>query len=140
MKRSHKQSSAKRDLIGFGLITISFLLISVIIFLTSDLIGETSVGKSTGIIPASCTGESLDLGELCDGLNVGTETCSIYNYTEGQVGCCKDCRGFNLSSCMNQMHSCIDYDNGTEYFIASSIFILYSKKDFFVLFCKVFLS
>lgn len=117
MKKSHRRNSVKQDFVGFGLITIAMFLISAIIFFAYGLIGETNVGKSTA--PFTC-GDNLTVGgELCDGTDILSKTCSDFGYSHGVVSCCKDCLGFNVSACSNQTHSCADYDNGTEYFVAS---------------------
>ncbi|TDP75956.1 hypothetical protein [Bradymonas sediminis] len=49
--------------------------------------------------PETCGNGQLDEGEVCDGEQLGGETCESQGATGGQLGCKSTCLGFELTQC-----------------------------------------
>lgn len=49
--------------------------------------------------PSTCNGGSRDPGELCDGNDVGAETCLTQGYGGGTLGCEPGCTRYDTSQC-----------------------------------------
>ena len=53
------------------------------------------------VIDQYCGNGVIDtaIGEICDGADVGTATCSSTGFTSGALGCSSSCKGFDTASC-----------------------------------------
>ena len=59
-----------------------------------------SVCRNGICLVPSCGDSIIDPGEICDGTDLGGETCESIGYHEGGVlGCLSDCTGFDTSGC-----------------------------------------
>lgn len=69
---------------------------------TSGPGGETS-GSETSGGGSLCGNGQIDVGEVCDGAELGGKTCVDVNpeFTEGALACAMDCGDFDLSGCMS---------------------------------------
>src|SRR3989344_1717508 len=69
-----------------------------------------------------CGDGEIDSNEVCDGDNVGGESCASQGYNSGVLFCSSNCMSFNYSSCSagtvcnaNNLNQCSDEDNCTSY-------------------------
>jgi hypothetical protein len=71
---------------------------------TSGVDPDTSTGvdsdTSTGAGP-TCGDGIIDGDEVCDGADLGSETCASQGFSNGPLGCLGDCAGFDTSACGN---------------------------------------
>ncbi len=63
----------------------------------TDLCALDTLG-CTGEQP-TCGDDVLDTGEVCDGTDLGTETCETQGYYGGVLACTEDCLSFDLTDC-----------------------------------------
>lgn len=49
--------------------------------------------------PSTCGNGVIDQGEVCDGSNLGGQTCQSLGYQGGTLQCSYDCKSFNTSQC-----------------------------------------
>ncbi len=49
--------------------------------------------------PSICGNNVIDPGEVCDGSDLGGETCESLGFAGGTLGCLVDCSGFDTSAC-----------------------------------------
>lgn len=52
-------------------------------------------------IPATCGDGVIQPGEVCDGSNLGNQSCLSQSFTGGSLSCASDCKSFVTSSCTN---------------------------------------
>jgi len=71
---------------------LSFLIPAL--FLSLSLGCDDSSGRSS----QTCGNGSLDIGEACDGADLGSSTCESLGYRQGQLACTATC-GLDLSDC-----------------------------------------
>ncbi len=67
-----------------------------------------------------CGNNIKESGEICDGVDFGTESCESLGFDYGELSCLSDCSGFDFSMCANYPTECSDgidndYDNLTDY-------------------------
>lgn len=62
------------------------------------LITSQCVGDNHGSVPATCGNRVRDVGENCDGSDVGGATCQSLGYNGGFLGCSAQCT-FDASTC-----------------------------------------
>src|SRR3989344_5690195 len=69
-----------------------------------------------------CGDGEIDSNEVCDGDNVGGESCASQGYNSGVLFCSSNCMSFNYSSCSagtvcnaNNLNQCSDENNCTSY-------------------------
>ena len=49
--------------------------------------------------PPQCGNGSIEVGETCDGSNLGGQTCLSHGYSGGTLACASDCASFDTSGC-----------------------------------------
>jgi hypothetical protein len=88
----------------------NLLLIAITIFLTIGFLGLNlspyffsqnvqAEDLQSSVIVTVCGNGVIETGEVCDGSNVGEETCVSQGYDSGTLACSSDCTSFNTSGC-----------------------------------------
>jgi hypothetical protein len=73
--------------------------------------GETNSTCQTDCVPAQICGNNIREGtEVCDGSDLGGETCESQGFDGGTLGCNSNCDGFDTSGCYT--NGCSDTDGG----------------------------
>jgi hypothetical protein len=73
---------------------------------TEDTLNVVAFGLSTGTA-AVCGNGIIEAGEVCDGLNLGGETCVTQGFSGGSLACEGTCLAFNTNACF----TCQDGDS-----------------------------
>jgi hypothetical protein len=74
---------------------------------TDDIDGETRTGTwDVGAdeyveISTDCGNNQIDSGEICDGTNLGLESCLTQGFDSGDLACSSDCLSFDTSLCIS---------------------------------------
>jgi hypothetical protein len=58
--------------------------------------------------PAECGNGTLEAGEVCDGEDLGGESCQSQGFDAGTLICSDDCQGFDTSQCTQGGSGCGD--------------------------------
>lgn len=75
-------------------------------------------------LPVVCGNGIIDLGEECDGSDLGGMDCTDFGYENGTLGCYGNCTAFDLTGCYN---NCYDSDaiypflDGINYFLQGTV-------------------
>lgn len=62
----------------------------------------------------SCGNNVLEGGEVCDGTDLGIETCITQGFTGGTLACRADCQGFDTTNCVNVLCPNGEIDTGED--------------------------
>ena len=66
---------------------------------TAPYCGNQCKMKTICTIPSTCPNGVINVGEVCDGFNLGGETCESQGRPGGTLGCASDCKSFDLAQC-----------------------------------------
>jgi hypothetical protein len=61
----------------------------------------------------------LETGEVCDGAQLGGQTCGLQGFDGGTIACSSDCLSFDTSNCWN--NECSDTDGGMNYMVQGTV-------------------
>jgi len=91
--------------------------------LLANLLNEVS-GTNFNVPPYTnppvCGNNQKEVGEVCDGTDLGGQTCQTQGFDDGTLSCLSDCLGFDTSACITLPKQCNDNidndgDNLTDY-------------------------
>ena len=75
--------------------------------------GDDDNGQNNNNVPPVCGNALIEQGEVCDGVNVGLQTCSTQGFASGTLACNGTCTAFDTSACIPDPANCgndtIDY-------------------------------
>ncbi|MEJ2267747.1 MAG: putative metal-binding motif-containing protein [Nanoarchaeota archaeon] len=58
-----------------------------------------------------CSNDVIDSGEVCDGTDLGEETCVSQGFDSGTLACSEDCQSFDTSGCQFDPVVYLNFDN-----------------------------
>lgn len=70
----------------------------------------------------NCGNAVVDGTEVCDGSNLGGESCSSLGFTGGVLSCASSCGAFDTSACYNYTNTCFDTDGGFDLTTAGTVY------------------
>lgn len=74
---------------------------------------DSAPADSSGGAPV-CGDDTRDPTEMCDGTDVGDQTCAGLGLDGGALGCLADCSGFDTAGCMSAAQCGNEIKEGTE--------------------------
>ena len=65
------------------------------------LCGCEAIDSTSEVRNAICGNDTLELGEICDGIDLGSEdkSCASFGFPAGELSCNDTCDGFDTSQC-----------------------------------------